>query len=95
MVVAGRRSLGDVGSQPVRLYRGTAPGGKFGHDGGVPRAARGRDRPGYIERQHARQRHFPPPQPATHPKVLRRVAQLPRHGRGARDNVEEDVPLGS
>src|SRR5579863_3503695 len=53
MKVAGGGGLGDVGADAVGLDLHIAPAGQLRDDGRIPGAARGGDRTGHVERQHA------------------------------------------
>src|SRR5215472_9975348 len=85
----------DIGTEPMRGELLVAPVHHLGNDARVPRAARSGDRTGDIERKHGRQRESFPPQPAAHPEVLARIAQVRCDRRGADDHVEQNVPLGA
>src|SRR5476649_165637 len=91
--VAGRRHLGDVAAQAVRLQGGRTPADVFGDDGGVPRAAGGGDGAGDETGEDRRQQVATPFEPAGQAEILRGVAQLGRHGGGAGDDVEQQIPL--
>ncbi len=87
--------FGDVGAQPGGDQGVTAPAHHFGHDAGVPRAARGGERPGHESRKHGRQIELAPQQPAAQTQITAGLAQVAGQGRGRADDRKQDVPLAA
>src|SRR5258708_11681611 len=85
--------VGDIGADAGRGQRRVAPLHHLRHDAGVPRAAGGGDRAGDVGREDARQDDAPPPQPACDPEIVGGVSEVAGQRGGARDDIEENVPL--
>ena len=65
----------------------------FGHDAGVPGAARRGDEPRDQERENPRQEQFPPALEISQPEHSAHFFQVRGNGAGAGDDIEQDVPL--
>src|SRR5260221_6714896 len=85
--------VADIGADAGRGKRRVAQLHHLRHDAGVQRAAGGGDRAGDVGREDARQDDAPPPQPACDPEIVGGVSEIAGQRGGARDDIEENVPL--
>ena len=69
------------------------PGHQLGHDRRVPGGARRRDAAGHVGREHRRQDDLAPALAAREAHGRHHLDHVVGDGAGARDDVEEDVPL--
>jgi hypothetical protein len=91
--VAGIRRRADLRAQADGLQRLPFEVEVFGHDAGVPRAARRRHHARYQVRENAGQDHGAPARPLPEMKHIRHFAQIRGNRHGARDHVEQHIPL--
>ena len=85
----------DVGPQASCAQGDGPPRRDLGHDAGVPGAAGRRDAAGHEGREDARQDQAFPVHPAAQALHVGRFLEVGGNGDGARDDVEQDVPLGA
>ncbi|GCC44401.1 hypothetical protein chiPu_0028598, partial [Chiloscyllium punctatum] len=93
--VAGLGRVRDIGAETGGDEMGVAPARDLRDDRGVPGSARRGDRAGDVIGEDAGQHDLDPPSPSSEMKAVGGLAQVGREGGGARDHIEQDVPLGA
>src|SRR4029077_10039788 len=91
--IAGLRRKRYIGAESLRRQVGIAPARDLRNDGCVPRSSRGSDRAGDVIGENAGQYGLDPPAPALEMETAGGLTHVGRKCTGARDDVEEDIPL--